>query len=35
MATMKTKRREQWQKVLDGEVQRWLADSQAEAAGAQ
>jgi len=25
MATMKTKRREQWQKVLDGEVQRWLA----------
>jgi hypothetical protein len=25
MATMKTKRREQWQKALDGEVQRWLA----------
>ena len=22
---MKTNRREQWQKVLDGEVQRWLA----------
>jgi hypothetical protein len=34
MATMKTNRREQWQKVLDGEVQRWLAMplSQMEAA---